>query len=265
MNLALFKREMKHSWKLFLIFGLILTIYITMIISMYDPELADALEQFERLMPELMSAVGMTGANDTLGSFMSSYLYGMILLVFPMVFSVIRANGLIAKYVDHGSMVSLLAAPVRRIRIVITQYVVLVFGIFLLLAYCTVLEYAAAQWLFPDELILEELLRLNAGLFCLQVFLGSFCFMCSCIFSDTKYSMVFGAGIPVFMYVLQMLANMGGKLEKIKYMTCFSLFRPEPIMKADGAALMEAGILLLAGIVFSGISFSVFCSKDMSI
>lgn len=265
MNLALFKREMRHSWKLFLIFGLILTLYITMIISMYDPELADALEQFEKLMPELMSAVGMTGANDTLGSFMSSYLYGMILLVFPMVFSVIRANSLIVKYVDQGSMASLLAAPVRRIHIVITQYVVLILGIFLMLAYCTVLEYVTAQWLFPDELLLAELVRLNGGLFCLQFFIGSYCFMCSCIFSDTKYSIAFGAGIPVFMYVLQMLANMDGKLEKIKYVTCFSLFRPEPIMKADSAALLEAGILFLVGIVFSGVSFTVFCKKDMSI
>ena len=49
------------------------------------------------------------GAADLLG-FMISYLYGFILLVFPMVFCILRANGLVAKYVDRGSMACLLAA-----------------------------------------------------------------------------------------------------------------------------------------------------------
>ena len=122
MNLTLYRKELKGSWKLLIIFAAILTMYISMIISMYDPEMADALKQFEELMPELMAAVGMVGGQDTLMGFMTSYLYGMILLVFPMVYIIIRANGLIAKYVDNGSMTTLLSAPVKRTKIAATQY-----------------------------------------------------------------------------------------------------------------------------------------------
>jgi len=50
------------------------------------------------------------------------------------------------------------------------------------------------------------------------------CFVSSCIVSDTKYNVAFGAGIPIFMYVLQMLANVGGNAEKAKYFTFFTLF-----------------------------------------
>ena len=203
------------------IFTGILTMYISMIISMYDPAVEDALKQLEELMPERMSALGMTGAAGSLIEFMSSYLYGMILLVFPMVYSIIRANALIAKYVDRGSMASLLAAPVKRTTVIITQIAVLITSMIFLIGYCTILEMVVAEYLFPGELEIRVLLRVNLGLFLLQLFILAFCFLCSCIFQDTKYSIAVGAGIPVFMYILQMLANMGGKLEKIKYLTFF--------------------------------------------
>lgn len=263
MNLTLYRKELKGSWKLLIIFAAILTMYISMIISMYDPEMADALKQFEELMPELMAAVGMVGGQDTLMGFMTSYLYGMILLVFPMVYTIIRANGLVAKYVDQGSMAALLAAPVKRSRVAFTQLMALFTGIVLLVAYSTALEWFVAEGMFPGELELRQLLRVNGGLLCLQLFIGAFCFLCSCSFSETKLSLAFGAGIPVLMYILQMLANMGGKLEKMQYATFFTLFQAEGLAAADEQAFLFAGILLLASLVFSLAGILVFRSKDL--
>ena len=39
LNMTLYKREMKGSLKLLLIFGAVLTLYISIIIRMYDPEM----------------------------------------------------------------------------------------------------------------------------------------------------------------------------------------------------------------------------------
>ena len=140
------------------------------------------------------------GATNLIG-FIISYLYGFILRIFPMVFSILRGNALVAKYVDRGSMVSLVAAPVKRRTIAMTQMSVLVSGILLLVIYATGLELLIAQNSFPGELAVSELLKLNAALLCLQLFIGSICFLASCVFSDTKYSIAFGAGIPALMYV----------------------------------------------------------------
>ena len=143
-NLALYKREMKGSVKLLLIFGAILTMYVSVIITMYDPQMMKTLDSFAEVMPELMASVGMkTNAADLLG-FMVSYLYGFILLIFPMLFCILRGNALIAKYVDRGSMALLAAAPVKRRTIAFTQMGVLVSGILLLVFYCTVLEVICA-------------------------------------------------------------------------------------------------------------------------
>ena len=68
MELTLYKREMKGSWKLLVIFGAVLTMYVAIIISMYEPDMLKLLDRYAQAMPELMAAVGMTaGAADLLG------------------------------------------------------------------------------------------------------------------------------------------------------------------------------------------------------
>lgn len=264
-NWTLYKQEIKGSVKLLIIFAAVMTLYVSVIISMYDPELMATLDGFVEAMPELMAAVGMSAGATSLIGFMISYLYGFILLVFPMVFSILRGNGLIAKYVDKGSMVTLTAAPVKRRTIAMTQMSVLISGILFLLIYTTGLELLIAQSSFPGELVVSELLKLNAALLCLQLFIGSICFLASCVFSDTKYSMAFGAGIPAFMYVLQMLSNAGEKADKMKYCTFFTLFDAAGIVAGESGAVMGALILFLgAALLFAG-GITVFCKKDLHI
>ena len=75
-NFTLYKRELRRSILTLVIFGAVMTLYISIIVSMYNPEMMQSLEEMRKMLPELMSAVGMkAGANSLLG-FMSSYLYG---------------------------------------------------------------------------------------------------------------------------------------------------------------------------------------------
>ena len=94
-SLLLYKREMKGSIKVLLIFAAVITLYVTVIIRMYDPE----------MMKHWMICEGDAGTDGAVGihagatsliGFMISYLYGFILIVFPMVFCILRGNGLIA-------------------------------------------------------------------------------------------------------------------------------------------------------------------------
>lgn len=265
MNFTLYKREMKGSWKLLAIFAAVLTMYLSMIIGMYNPALSKTLDEFAKMLPDVMSAVGMKGGATTLLGFLSSYLYGMLLLVFPMVFTIIRGNALIAKYVDRGSMVALLAAPVKRRTVAFTQMKVLASCIIALIAYVTLLEIAVIGAQFPGELEVGKLLLLNVGLLCLQLFIGGICFLGSCLFSDTKNSVAFGAGIPVLMYVVQMLVNMGGELEKAKYFTFFTLFRPDGILAGETAALAGMAVLFIGAVMLFAAGIFAFGKKDLHI
>ena len=264
-NMALFKREMKGSIKLLIIFGAIITMYVSIIINMYDPQMMKTLDSFAEVMPELMASVGMkTNATSLLG-FMVSYLYGFILLIFPMLFCILRGNALIAKYVDKGSMASLAAAPVKRRTVAFTQMIVLVSGILLLILYSAIVELICAKSGFPGELDIKELFILNGGLLCLHLFIGGICFLSSCIFSDTKYSVAFGAGIPAFMYVLQMLANVGGDAEKAKYFTFFTLFSPDGMIAGESSAIVGAFVLFAGAVMLYALGILIFEKKDLPI
>lgn len=264
-NLTLYKQEMKNSFKILFIFSVVITLYVSIIMSMYNPDMMKTLDSIVESMPEIMASVGMTTGSTSLIGFMISYLYGFILLIFPMLFCMIRANGLIAKYTDKGSMVTLLAAPIKRKTLCLTQLCVLLSGLFFLVLYTTVLEIMIAEISFPNELMMSDLLILNGSLFCLHLFIGSICFLCSCLFSDIKYSLGFGVGIPIIMYVLQMLANAGEKAEIIKYLTFFTLFDANGIIAHETNAMIGIILLFVGAILLYSIGVMVFCKKDLHI
>ena len=58
-NGALYRRGMKGSVKLLLILAAVLAMYVVIIVSMYEPEMAKLLDSYVELMPEIMAAVGM--------------------------------------------------------------------------------------------------------------------------------------------------------------------------------------------------------------
>ena len=57
LNLTLYKREMKGSLKMLLLFAAIISMYVTIIIRMYDPAMMETLDNFYEVMPELMASV----------------------------------------------------------------------------------------------------------------------------------------------------------------------------------------------------------------
>ena len=248
-NMTLYMREMKSSRRLLLIIASVMTMYVAVIISMYDPALSKTLDDMTKAMPGLMTAFGMKPGNASLTGFLSSYLYGFIMVMIPMLFTILTANRLIARYVDRGAMVTLLAAPVKRGTVAFTQMKVLATGIFLLLLFMTALEVAMASAQYPGQLDLPALLLMNLGLLCLHLFIAGICFFFSCLFSDTKYSLGFGAGIPTFMFILQMLANTGSKARVLRYFSFFTLYNPDKLMLFDRGAILGIAVLFAGAVV----------------
>jgi ABC-2 type transport system permease protein len=264
-NVTLFKYGLRGSWKTLLIFIVVLTMYVSVMISMYDPELMGILDGFTDAMPGFMAAIGMTSGAATLIGFMTSYLYGFILIVFPMVFAILSAGKVIARHVDKGSMTYLLTAPVKRRAVAFTQMTVVVTGVFALVLYITALELVLCGSLFPDALDVSKVLTLNLGLLCLHLFIGGVCFLCSCLFNESKYSTGFGAGIPALMFIIQMLGSAGGKAENAKYVTFFTLFNPDGLIAGDVGAVSGLFILFIGAIVLFGAAIAVFSKKDLHI
>lgn len=264
-NMALFKIEWRNSYKLLIIFALILSMYTSLIITMYDPKLGSILEEFAKSMPEMMSAVGMSGPTATLIQFMSTYLYGFIMIAFPLIFVVILSMRLLVKKVDNGSMAYLLSSGNDRYCVWFTQLCVLLSNLLVLILYCTCLGLLCSQIFFSGNLDIPAYLRLNLGVLILHIALASICFLASCLCNEYKNASLWGAGIPVLCILIQMLANMKGDLEALKYVTLLTLFDAQKLIINDSEAwFMIGGLAVLAGVCFisSGI---VFKRKNISL
>lgn len=263
MNRTLFLKEWKSSYKLLLIFAAILTMYMSVMIVMFDPGLGSALDEFSKAMPEMMAMFGMSNAGATLVDFLSTYLYGMLLIVFPMIFTVILAVRLIVRQVDKGFMAYLLASPNARKTVWTTQFLVLLTNIIALLVYITTLGIVCSMFMFPGELDIPAFIRLNLGVLCLHLFFAGFSFLVSCIFNEARNATFLASGVPVLFLLIQMLANMGGNLENLKYITILTLFDQTGLIAKSGSAALSAIVLLVLAVICFVAANIIFRKKDM--
>lgn len=264
-NKALFFKELKGLGKLFPIFAAVLTLYITVIIGMYDPSVIDTINRFRETMPELMAIVGMNGSSDSLIEFIIAYLYGFLLLMFPMIFSFFCTYRLIGKYIDKGSLSVLLAAPVSRTSVILTEITAGATGLILLLMYISLSELFCAEIRFPGELNIAGLFLINFGLFALHLFILGIGFLCAVSFNDLKGSAGAGAGIPVLSYIVTMLGNAGEKTEAFRYLSFFSLYNPTGLINGETAAYIGTAVLLAGAFFLLGASVIIFNKRDFSL
>lgn len=264
-NTTLFKKEIKSNYKVITIFLGLIAMYSSVIVIMFDPELGKSLELMAESMGELFKAFGMANVGTTLIEFVANYLYGFILIAVPLVCIVILANRLVTRYVDNGSMSYLLATPNTRKKIITTQAITLFIAIVFMVLWATVIIVGVSALSFPGDLNISKLLILNVGLLGLLSFIGSLCFLGSCIFNDTRLANGFGGGIVIVSILLQMISQVGDKFEFLKYFTPLTLLDVQGILTGNNEAYLLIGVLYILTISINSIAIYIFCKKDLSI
>ena len=263
----LYKQLIKSNWILITVFIAILAMYMSIMTTMYDPQFVDQMQMMMDAMPEgFISAMGYDTIMPGLEGFLGSYFYGMLIVMFPMIFNIVLGNKLIASNVDKGSMSCLLSTPNTRNKISITSALFSVSSITFILIVNTIIGFICSAAMFPGELDIKVYIMLNVGALLLQLMIGSICFFFSSLFNETKRSLLFGAGIPILFFLVQMLANIGGKLEKLKYATLLTLYNPEEIVLGDASTVAICFItmgIISAVLYVSGII--IFNKKDLPV
>lgn len=264
-SFPLLKRNMVSCVKPFLIIFAVLCMYTSVIIYMYNPEISDMLTGYQELMPEVMAAAGMSGMASTLLEWIQIYLYGFIMMLFPLIFSIILIHKLVMGYIDSGSMAGILATPNSRGKIIFTQALSAVLWTVILMAAITLVGIASAQMMFPGELDINRYLLLNASTLLLQLSVTGIAFLSACLFSESKNYYATGAGIPILFFLIQMVSNMGDKLENLRYVTIYTLLPAADIVQGKSGYWKENLVLgMIAAALFGG-SIWWFKRRDLSL
>ncbi len=264
MNKTLLKMNFKMNRGVWLIFLAILVMYVSMIESIYDPNNIDVFAQMLVMFPsKLMDALHFSITDYSLVGFISGYLYGFIMVIFPMIYIIIVGNRLIASFVDSGSMAYILSTPNTRRKIAITQAFYLFISVTLLIITISLLAVAISLLMFPGLFDFQKFFYINLGLIGYNFLISSIVFLSSSIFNETRFSLAFGAGIPIGFFVINMLAGASPDFDFVKYFTALTLYDANEWILGGSIILVNSLIFLILGTLFYGLAVYLFSKKDL--
>lgn len=266
MNKTLFTADLRAHWSLFLFIQLVLLLYGTISVYMFDPESVDALVNMLQILPEnMVKAMGFDNLGTDLTEYIAGYLYGFIMIIFPIIYIAILSNNLVAKHVERGSIVYLLTTPNSRVRIALTQALYLLVTLAVLIGVLTGVVLAMCASLFPGMLDVGRFLLLNIVTFLVLAVVSGIAFLGSCAFNETRWSMALGAGLPGLMFIVKMISELNEQLAWVRYLTVFTLMDSENVL-AGGSFVTTAviGTTAAALLLFAG-GIALFNRRSLAV
>ena len=257
-SLPIFIQDIKSNFKFWMAFTLVLCLFMTVMINVFTPA---AIGSIDKVSAGTIVGNLLGGANTLIG-FMANSFYTLMAIVFPMLYSIIVGNRLVAEKVDHGDMSGLLSTPTKRFTIVFTKAVFFLVSLILMWTVVCLVGIGVSHLFQPGELSLDTFLLMNLGCCLYHLALSSITYCASCVFNLSKMSMAIGGGIPLFFYVDALIVKLSDNLDVLKYITLNTLYDTAKIIDGKDYGTNFA-ILLLITLVLYSLGITVFCRKDL--
>lgn len=257
-NAPYFAHLTRSNLKFLAAFTLVLCLFLTVMANVFTPETVTDLQSAAR---GTIASQILTG-NGTLIGFMANSFYALMAIIFPMVYSILTGNRLVAEKVDKGSLAGFLSTPVTRLRIVLTSTLYLLISLIVMWGLTSLVGLLAAEAFQPGALDRETFLLMNAGAFLYHLAVSSICFCSSCIFNTSRNSLTFGAGLPLLFFVISLLRKLSPDLDFLKYFTLNTLFDTEAILQGSGYAADFAILACLSAVLYA-VGILWFKEKDL--
>jgi len=252
MILALFKKTLRQNWILLVIFFGVLSMYTSVMLSMYDPQSMEGLLLMIDAFPEaLRAAMGFEYLPADLAGYLASWLYGMLMIGFPMVYSIILGNRLVAKMVDNGSFAYLLSTPHTRVKIIITQGIYALLSMLVLFIGVFIVGITMSASLFPGALDVMPFFHLNLTTMLVNMVVLMITFFFSCVFNETKLSLGFGSGLPITFLLLKMLGDSSTDLKILSDISIFGFYNPVKVSAGEPTLMINLIYICIILVLFT--------------
>ena len=207
-------------------------------------------------------------------SFMIQEMYYTLAgIMLPMIFVIVTANKLIASQIDNGSMAYILSTPTKRLTVVFTQIFYLVGSLFCMYFVVTFVD-AITRLIGAGQVDIVNVLLLNLGSYITMLAIGGICYMASCLFNLSKYSLALGGGITVFFFICKILALFGtdsfvqvgmgvSEMQLFNYLTIITLYDTSSITALNPIFIYKLLVLIVIFISTTSIGIYYFNKKDL--
>lgn len=268
MNFALFRSMLKFNLKSMLSYGIGMTFYLWLVTWMYpsigqSPSLNSLLKT---MPPALLKFVGYQTGISHVSDFLAGEFYGMIYVIILTIYTVMTATKLMAHLVENGSMAYLLATPVSRIKVAITQSVVLAVGICVIGLFSTLGGILGVRLLVPagglDTRFFVEMNVVGALLFLL---IGAYSFLFSCIARDERQALSMSAVLTLIFYALHTGGTISDKFAWLNNLSVFTAFNASELIHGTAPFATTVAALSVSSIVLFAIAILGFRKRQMSL
>ena len=218
---------------------------------------------------------------NSYGFFVGILAMGIACVLVPLVYNILLANSLVVDKVQTGSLAFVLSTPTNRSTFIFTEAMYLLFSqvtIFVITLIGCLFSRTIGIWMGSQDLVeslaIKDLILYSVGNFGVITAVSSICFLTSCIFNKSKYSIGIGGGINIFFFVATVLGLFGTKImpsfirievmDIFNYLSIITLYDATSVMTGNYLKyvikLLSLFVLSFA-CVFSGIK--VFIKKDL--
>ena len=228
---------------------------------------AEVFEEMFELLPEgiraLLRAQGGFAPNAE-GYLAADYRHP-IYLIAVSAFVIAVAVGAVAREIERGTVLMLLAGPMARWRYLGAKTVALVTGILVLLTAAF-----AGTWLgvlvtgLGGEVDMSVFLRVQVNSFALALAIGGIALLVSALHSDGGSALGIVTGIVVAMYFVDFLSLLWGPAEPFGPATVFHYYDPLRIAQEPGIPVRDTLVLLAVGVIGTGAAFVAFQRRDIA-
>jgi ABC-2 type transport system permease protein len=223
------------------------------------------MKMLESFPKGLMEAFGFENAFFTnIQGYMASEMYTLIWPLLALFLLISHAGSSIAGEIENGTIGTLLAQPISRLRLFAAKYLSGVITLVIFIA-VTVLSCMPIAAIYKLEFNASHFMifSIAALLFGLAVY--SFALMVSALHNEKSQVYFITGGVLFAMYVLNIVAGLKPGLANLKYASVFHYFSPGNALIWGHIDTLSILVFVIATVVFGAIGLIAFKRRDISI
>ncbi len=264
------KIEIKKSFKPVLLLSLLMCLFVLMIVSIFDPELFEGIEEMMDLFPEaikdmLGSALDLT----TIGGFYTIEFLSMI-WIWVGIYFILKAGQDIPATIDNKTIDLVLSKPLKRWEFVLGRYMRFVFSILLVILFIgitTFILFEIAPNLQDQEIDFSEFFWALTWAFIFVVSLTTTAFFFS-VFLNRKKATGLAFGMMVLFFIVgTFYSYFEEDVQEIKRISLFFYYDPARILVSHSYENVLRDFLILSGysVVMVIASIVIFNKRDIPV
>ena len=265
MNKVLIKRIFKKQSISILIYGLSLFLFHLLMVSLY-PTMGDSMIGMLDNMPPIFQNMfgGELISFTNLNSFVSIG-YNHPIVVFLLVFyPLTTAIAAVAAEVKTGTAELLFTRPLRRYKVILSNFLVLLAAGLIIIIAGALGSYAGLFFIDIKESIdIFYLLRLVINSLSLIIAVAGFSFFLSLAFKKIENSGKNAAYLFAFMYVMDFLVDIWEAIKPLRFLSIFYYYTPEKILQGDNVWIINSFVLAITGLIFTVLAIFILERRDL--